>query len=179
MFKRKITLSEYNIDWPDKFDAEKTLITNALDDCVIDCFHIGSTSVPGLMAKPIIDMLLIVTSLRTLDDRQSALETIGYISKGENGLAKRRYFYKGKLLRRFHLHAFEPRHPDIVRHLAFRDYLREQPEITIEYQKIKKLALINGKGSAEFYANFKDPFIKKHEAIALEIAEKSKRYDKI
>ncbi|CAI0942862.1 GrpB family protein [Serratia quinivorans] len=174
MSSRKITLVDYDINWPAKFEAEKQQIVNALDDCVVGCFHIGSTSVPGLAAKPVIDMLLIVSSLQILDRRQSVLEKIGYVAKGENGIAGRRYFYKGKQVRNYHLHAYEPTHPDIVRHLAFRDYLKNNPEIAEEYQRIKKQALISAKNSSGIYAELKDPFIKKHEAIALRLAKNSR-----
>ncbi len=177
MSNRKITLADYDAKWPVKFEVEKQHITNSLDDIYIDCFHIGSTSVPGLAAKPIVDMLLIVSSLQALDRRQSALEAIGYIPKGENGVAGRRYFYKGHQIRNFHLHAYESAHPDIARHLAFRDYLRNNPEIAKEYQALKNLAMISTKNSPELYAEFKDPFIKKHEAIALGLTEKIRHRD--
>ncbi|MDX5626912.1 MULTISPECIES: GrpB family protein [unclassified Brenneria] len=175
MSSRKITLADYDPNWPAKFEAEKLHIANSLDDCFVDCFHIGSTSVQGLAAKPVIDMLLIVSSIQTLDSRQSALEAIGYVAKGENGIAGRRYFYKGRQVRNFHLHAYEPAHPDIIRHLAFRDYLRNNPEISKEYQEIKKRALRGAKNSSELYVASKDPFIKKHEAIALSLAQKRRR----
>ncbi|HAT5001211.1 TPA: GrpB family protein [Serratia marcescens] len=170
---RKITLVDYDINWPAQFETEKNLITNMLDDCVVDCFHIGSTSVPGLAAKPIIDILLVVSSLQKLDKRQSALESIGYIARGENGIVGRRYFYKGLVVRQFHLHAYETTHPDIVRHLAFRDYLKRNPEIAAEYQETKKKALIMADNDPVIYAELKAPFIKKHESIALHLAKKS------
>lgn len=177
MSSRQITLVDYDINWPAKFEAEKKQIVNSLNDCVIECFHIGSTSVPGLAAKPIIDILLVVSSLDSLDRCQLELEKIGYIAKGENGICGRRYFIKGIQVRSFHLHAYESNHPDIVRHLAFRDYLKNNPDIAKEYQKIKKQAIIIANNEPEIYSEYKNPFIKKHESIALSHAKKSRQED--
>ncbi|MHB9806401.1 GrpB family protein [Pantoea agglomerans] len=177
MSSRKIIIIDYDINWPAKFEAEKKLIINKLDDCVVDCFHIGSTSVPGLAAKPIIDMLLVVSSLKKLDKHQPALESLGYVAKGENGISGRRYFYKGIVVRHFHLHAFETNHPEIVRHLLFRDYLQKHPEVVAKYQEIKKRACSSAAHNPVIYAELKDSFIKKHESIALSLAKKNWKKD--
>lgn len=171
MSSRHLTLADYDERWPARFEAEKRQLVDALGDGIVDCLHIGSTAVPGLAVKPVIDMLLIVAALSMLDRHQSVLAALEYLAKGENGIAGRRYFYKGAQVRRFHLHAYEPTHPDIVRHLAFRDYLRNHPEIAKEYQEVKRQALIDAQHSSKLYAKFKAPFIQRHEAIALALVK--------
>lgn len=177
MPNRKITISDYDSHWPEKFEQEKIHLANLLGACFVDCFHIGSTAVPGLAAKPIIDMLIIVSSLTELDLLQPVLERSGYTVKGENGISGRRYFFKGNVVRYFHIHAYEINHLDIERHLAFRDYLRSHLAIAKQYESIKKKALADSRRSPERYIMYKDAFIKEHEAIALSLIEKKAKND--
>src|SRR5699024_9276959 len=107
-----------------------------------DIHHIGSTSVPGLQAKPVIDIMPVVQHIDQVDKLNNALIAIGYEPKGEYGLPGRRYFRKGGDNRSHHVHVYEMHHPDIKRHLAFRDYLRAHPDTAKEYGELKgKLAL--------------------------------------
>jgi len=92
---RKIIVVPYDDRWPEMFEAESLLIKTLLGGMVKDVHHIGSTSVPGLSAKPVIDILLEVSDLKELDKYHSAMAHAGYIARGENGIAGRRYFIKG------------------------------------------------------------------------------------
>ena len=110
----------------------------ALAGAVIAIHHIGSTAVPGLCAKPIIDMLAIISAGTWRESHTQALERLTYIAKGEYGIPGRRFFIKPQeVMRTHHLHIFLQNHPDIPRHLALRDYLRAFPSEACRYGYLK------------------------------------------
>ncbi len=84
----------YDPDWPVAFAVEAESIRGALRDAPVEVHHIGSTAIPGIFAKPIIDILLVVPSLELLDSQVPLIEALGYESLGEFGIAGRRYFRK-------------------------------------------------------------------------------------
>jgi len=164
---RIIEVADYNPKWNDLFDSEREQLERALGPVLLKCHHIGSTSVPGLAAKPIIDILLEVTSLSELDSLNSAMETLGYEPRGEYGIPGRRYFPKGEDLRTHHIHAFEPGDPGVQRHLLFRDYLRLFPEKAGEYAAVKRGVAARCDNDMEAYCDGKDAFVKALEQEAL------------
>lgn len=85
------TVIEYNPTWPNEFESESKKLQYILGDIANKIYHIGSTVVPGLMAKPIIDIMLDVTNLEGLDTKTEALEALGYEAMGEFGISGRRY----------------------------------------------------------------------------------------
>ncbi|WKD50049.1 GrpB family protein [Microbulbifer spongiae] len=139
---RILEIMEYQASWACEFNREKDLILDTIGSLFPEVHHIGSTSVVGLAAKPIIDILLEVDDLDALDSFNDALEEIGYIAKGENGITERRYFQKGGDLRSHHIHAFLRSSENAIRHLAFRDYLQQNPTISEEYAIMKKVLFI-------------------------------------
>lgn len=94
-FMREIVVEPYDEKWPAMFNAENFLLQALLGDVARKIHHIGSTSVPGLSAKPVIDILLEVADINQLDKCNSAMVDAGYVARGENGIAGRRYFIKG------------------------------------------------------------------------------------
>ena len=90
--RQHIIVTEYDPLWPQKFQAESLLIRGILADNCLAIYHIGSTAVPGLAAKPIIDMMAVVKSLAQVDDAAEDFSQIGYEYLGELGIAGRRYF---------------------------------------------------------------------------------------
>ncbi|WP_444508821.1 GrpB family protein, partial [Enterobacter mori] len=107
--------------WIEKFQMEAERLKSAMPETV-KMHHIGSTSVPGLAAKPIIDMIMEVENIERVDGWNERFIELGYIVKGENGISRRRYFIHGTEEKRsYHLQVFEKGNPEIVRHLAFRD----------------------------------------------------------
>ena len=144
---KPIVIADYDSRWPERFEAERALILRTCGaDALVAIEHVGSTSVPGLAAKPIIDMM---PGLRSLDDAPPLvplLESIGYeyvpafehdTSSGP-GMPFRRYFRKdvnGE--RAYHLHAVEVGGSFWLEHLLFRDYLRAHPEAAAEYARLK------------------------------------------
>ena len=87
---RQIDILPFSPDWPRQFGIEMVKIRPVLVSNLISAHHIGSTAVPGLAAKPTIDILLVVHSLNILEETNAALQALGYQAKGENGIAGRR-----------------------------------------------------------------------------------------
>lgn len=136
---RIIELVPYNPDWLARFDEESHRIRQSLAGNVFSIDHIGSTAIPGMIAKPTIDMLLVVTNLSVLESSYAVMQSLGYQPKGEHGVPGRRYFVKFSGERHlFHLHAFQNGHPEIDRHLNFRDYLRAHHDQAHAYQALKR-----------------------------------------
>jgi GrpB-like predicted nucleotidyltransferase (UPF0157 family) len=139
MAKHPVTIAPYNLDWPRWAESEADRLSRILGTNLITVEHIGSTSVPGLAAKPIIDLMPIVNDLNLLDQQKTAIEALAYRWFGEYGIPQRRYctltHADGKRIA--HLHFFAFTSPDVQRHLAFRDYLRSHPDVAENYQKVK------------------------------------------
>ncbi len=147
--------------WPIRFAAEAERLAQVLGAGEGALHHIGSTAVPGLAAKPIVDVLLVVEQLARLDAATDAFASAGYRARGENGIAGRRYFVRDDATgqRLAHVHAFEAGHPAIRRHLAVRDYLRAHAAEADAYAA-RKVALASVPGiSAARYAEAKTPYV--------------------
>ena len=158
----------YDPGWPLRFERERAELSAVFAGAEATIEHIGSTAVPGLGAKPIIDIMLGVPRLIDVEGRIAALETLGYeyVQKYENQLPDRRYFRKPRLgPRACHLHCVVRGSAFWVRHLAFRDYLRAHPDAAAAYYELKReLAVRCGK---EEYTDAKSPFIEGILASAL------------
>ncbi len=163
-----VQLSPHKPSWAAMFDAEQARLTPAFGPALTVLHHIGSTAIPAILAKPIIDMLGVATTLAAVDTQNSALEGLGYEVMGEYGIAGRRYFRKFDAdgIRTHHLHVFAQGSPHIARHLAFRDYLRTHPEVAADYSALKA-RLVAEAADSEAYMDGKDPFIQRVEAQAL------------
>lgn len=168
MNSRVIKVNRYCSHWIQLFQDEKIKIEQALNkQNICEIHHIGSTAVPGLCAKPIIDILLVIKSLDELENQVCALERLDYIAKGEAGIKGRRFYLKGEVDRTHHLHAFQVGCEHIQRHLAFRDYLIEFPKVKAEYAAIKQRAAQLCNHDIKKYMAYKHSFIQKYETAAL------------
>jgi len=163
---RKITIVPYDDRWPVRFQIERTLLQKTLSQVALQIHHIGSTSVPGLAAKPVIDILIEVGDLTALDKRNGARVGIGYSVRGENGIAHRSYFTKGGDQRTHQVHAFATGDIQIVKHLAFRDYLRAQSPIADQYAAVKQAAASDAGNTGHGYQALKADFIEHHLRLA-------------
>lgn len=134
----KIRLSKYNENWMKQYEEESKTISLIFGEEVIGFEHFGSTSVPGLKAKPVIDMICIVKDIHTIDSYNEQMASLGYGIAGEWGIVGRRLFRKGGENRTHHIHVYEQNHPEIERHLIFRDYLRSHPEEVERYSTFKE-----------------------------------------
>ena len=168
MGHRKIEVVDYDPAWAIKFDIEQGLLNEAIGHVALSIEHIGSTSVEGLVAKPVIDILIEVSNFKSLDQSGESLISLGYEIMGENGIEGRRYFQKGGNQRTHHVHAFLTGDRNLIRHRAFRDYLRAHPVISEEYAAIKKEAAKSCDNNSFLYMSMKNEFIQKHESLAVE-----------
>ena len=164
-----VRIVPYDPSWRSTFDTEAARLSRALGDIVAELHHIGSTAIPGIHAKPVIDILLEVTDLASLDARSSAMEPLGYEVMGEFGIPGRRYFRRNDAARtRTHqVHSFAIGSAEAKRHLAFRDYMRAHPDAAREYGALKVRLAAEHPDSIEAYMDGKDAFVKLHEGLAL------------
>ncbi|MEP3278747.1 MAG: GrpB family protein [Stappiaceae bacterium] len=159
----------YDPVWKQSFANEASALRAVLGEHVQSIHHIGSTSIPGMRAKPIIDILLEVTSLAGLDDRAEAMRETGYEVMGAYGIDGRRYYRKIDQTgtRTHHMHAFTIGSEHVERHLAFRDYLIAHPARAQDYSDLKARLVQGDEVSWDTYLDGKDPFIKMVEQEAL------------
>jgi GrpB-like predicted nucleotidyltransferase (UPF0157 family) len=140
-----------------------------LNSCLVAVHHIGSTSVPALAAKPIIDLMPLVTDLADLDRERRRVEALGYDWYGELGIPGRRYctLTDEAGIRIVHLHFFNADSPHAERHIAFRDYLRAHPDAASAYEKEKRRARDLHPNDSHAYTDEKAAWIRATEAKAL------------
>lgn len=163
-----VLVVEHDPAWAGGFAKEVAAIHARLGADRIRLHHIGSTSVPGLMAKPILDLLGEVADLEAIDAASAQFEALGYEVMGELGIPGRRYFRKMDAAgqRTHHLHVFEAGSAHAERHLAFRDYLRTHPEVAADYGALKRRLIAEGRGDWDAYIDGKDAFVQRIEAEA-------------
>lgn len=163
-----IVVTSYDPLWTKKFEKEAPLIKGIIADNCISIYHIGSTSVPGLAAKPIIDIMAVVKSLEEVDTVAEKFSEIGYEYLGEFGITGRRYLRKGGDERTHQIHIFQADDwNNIGRHLAFRDYMRTQKKERDEYAKIKKDLAQEFPYDIDGYCDGKENFVREMEERAL------------
>ena len=163
-----ITVTNYNPIWPSMFKEEAKRIRSILGRNCLALHHIGSTAVPGLVAKPIIDILPVVRNILEVDSVCEAFEHLGYEYLGEFGIPGRRYLRKGGNERTYQVHIFsEDNQSEIHRHLAFRNYLRTHADICQSYAALKRKLAEEFPYDIDGYCQGKDRFIKQIEAVAL------------
>lgn len=163
-----IIVIDYDPCWEQQYLAEAKTIRAILGENCTAIFHIGSTAVRGLKAKPIIDIMPVVCSIAAVDEKQGAFEEIGYEYLGEFGTARRRYLRKGGDERTHQVHIFqETDRINIERHLAVRDFLRAHSEIARQYGALKESLARRYPYDIEGYCDGKDAFVKDLERQAL------------
>lgn len=163
------TFAEYSPEWPLEFECEAARLKALLGDELIVAHHIGSTSVPGLAAKPIIDLLPLVRDITRMDDLTPTMEAAGYKAWGEWGLPRRRYFTKDRDGYRTHnIHIYQIDDPDTERHLAFCAYLRNHEQARKEYEALKREVYVLHPTNITDYNNAKNDWIKQTEVVAIE-----------
>lgn len=164
-----IEVVKYNDEWPSMFHDEAKHIATVLGGNLLRVFHIGSTSVPGLQAKPVIDIMPVVRDIEKVDSCQSEFKKLGYEYMGEFGMPGRRYMRKGGNQRTHQVHVFQfDNTTDILRHLAFRNYLRCHADVCEAYGNLKAALAARHPTDIEAYCAGKDSFAKQVECDALQ-----------
>ena len=164
---KPVIVTEYDPGWPEEFGrirAELDRALTALPSTVpYRIEHVGSTSVPGLSAKPVIDLDLVIPSMADFPAVRDALERAGYRHEGDLGIPSREAFrYDGKPhLMKHHLYVCPADSPELHRHLTFRDRLRSHPDEAEEYGRIKTEAAARHPDDMDAYIAEKSPFIEK------------------
>lgn len=163
-----VTIVAYDPAWPAAYAREAARIRPAFGPGLKALEHIGSTSVPGLCAKPIIDILAGVSAIDGVEGAEAALADMGYEALGEHGLEGRRYFRKRDAdgTRRVHLHVYEVESDGFVRHLLLRDYLRLHPQRAQAYAALKQDIAVRAGSDRSAYVEGKSSFVAELEAEA-------------
>jgi|GEM_PF-213892 len=163
MTQRKIVVLPYDGRWKEEFIRIKDELSEALGELAMRIEHVGSTAVPGLSAKPIIDIDVVIKDRSELADVVTALGKIGYDHAGDLGIPGREAFgYEGKThLQKHHLYVCAASCAELKRHTAFRDYLMTHPEAVREYSRIKEEGARLYPYDIEKYIAHKAPFIEK------------------
>ena len=157
---RIIEVVPHDPKWKENYLREIEKIMLIMNNEIINIHHIGSTSIKGIYAKPVIDILIGVTDINNIDKYNEKMEKLGYICKGEYGIEGRRFFMKGLYNRTHHIHVFQSDNPEILRHLNFRDYMNQHPSEAKSYGELKKEMAIKFRYDIDGYCNGKDDFIK-------------------
>lgn len=158
-----VRLVGYDREWKGLFEKERSLLRSALKDVdveIIDIQHVGSTSVPGLKSKPVID---IAVGVKELSDAKKCIEPlrgIGYEYREDAGVPGRQFFTKGpRESRTYHVNVEAWNGRLWKNHIRFRDYLREHPQARKEYQELKETLEAKYPGDRNSYTAEKDSFI--------------------
>ena len=168
MKPREVKVVPSDPAWEEKFEAEAATLRSVLGEKALAIHHVGSTSIPGLAAKPIIDVLVEVRQIEKVDPLNEPMAEKAYEAWGEHGIPGRRFFTKNRgPERRYNVHVFQAGTPEVERHLAFRDYLIHHPETASAYGTLKKDLAEKFPTDIESYINGKDAFIKQTEREAL------------
>ncbi len=158
----EVIVVDYNPQWPERFAEEAGALRQAIGDGLVAIEHVGSTAIPGLAAKPIIDILVGVQTLARGEAAVPALEALGYEYRGENGIPGRLYFRKGlvQFQRTHHLHLVELGHEQWAPMLSFRDYLRTHSEEARQYEVLKRGLAVQFRDDRRAYTNGKEEFVR-------------------
>jgi GrpB-like predicted nucleotidyltransferase (UPF0157 family) len=174
-FNRPILVVAYDPQWPILFEREKEKLMALPGSSLLMVEHMGSTSVPGLAAKPVIDIGVGMRSLAEAPALMLSIESLGYAYEPalEQLVPERRFFWKGTpIVHTYHLHLAERDHPVLVRPLQFRNYLRRHPEIAESYGELKKELAKRCGQDMDAYVNGKTAFI---EQVMSEIEKESEK----
>jgi len=164
--KRVVQVVHYDSIWKSKYLEEAKRLRRVLHNEVIEVHHIGSTAIPGMWAKPTIDILVVVRDIDAVDRYNQSMSAIGYDAMGEYGIKGRRFFTKGGDRRTHHVHVFQKESAEINRHLVFRDFMIAHPSVAAEYADLKRDLAARFGSDIDAYCQGKDAFIRDIDAKA-------------
>ena len=155
-----IVVVDYDPAWPDLFATLRVPVAAALGDVAVAIEHVGSTAVPGLAAKPIIDLDVAIRTETRLPEAIERLACLGYAYEGDTGIPGRAAFAWPPRAVRHHLYVCILDSAEYRRHLLFRDYLRAQPDVTAAYAALKRQLAARYRMQRDAYTEAKEPFVR-------------------
>ena len=163
----RVTVKPYDEKWSADFEAIKLELQGALGELALAIEHVGSTSVVGLSAKPCIDIDVVIEYYSVLDEVVRALSNIGYVHEGDLGISGREAFdYSDKPhLAKHHLYVCPKDSAELKRHLAFRDFLRSDPDAMQKYGRVKEEAARRFPNDIDGYMAYKSSCIEEIDKI--------------
>lgn len=167
-----VELESYNEEWSKEYKREEELLKKVLGDKIKEIHHVGSTSIKGLKAKPVIDILIVIDSLDSISVIEKLLKPYDYENRGQQGISDRYFFVKGPEDARTHyVHFVEPKSNTYYNQVYFKKYLIEHPEYIKKYCDLKQ-------DLAEKYADERPKYTKgKNDFIAEVIRLAKEKYD--
>ena len=165
-----LEIAPHHPRWAVAFAEEASALRTAMPGTILAVHHIGSTAIPGIFAKPVVDILCAVSDLRDVESAAEKLADLGYLAKGEYGIEGRRYFQKKDLagMRTHHVHMYEIGSHHIERHIALRDYLVAHPYWAKAYSEAKAAILAGSPLSRQDYQDGKAPIVAALEVEAVD-----------
>ncbi|MCF7923625.1 MAG: GrpB family protein [Candidatus Izimaplasma sp.] len=163
MHKKRVLIKKSTPIWEKEFKKIKRDLEVVLNDIATGIEHVGSTSIPDLLAKPIIDIIVIIPDYSFFQIAKERMGSIGYIYEGDLGISQREaFYYSGDdgFMRR-HVYICPNNSKELKRHIGFREYLKEHRDLREEYSKIKKDRLISEPNNINKYIKHKKRFVKK------------------
>ena len=157
--REPIVVSDYDPNWPTLFEKIAQPVREALADLGATVEHVGSTAVPGLAAKPVIDIDVVVGSATDVPTAIERLHSLGYLYQGDKGIKGREAFMWPEGAERHHLYVVVAGTDPYLEHVAFRDYLRDHPEIAADYAALKKELAAEHGNDRIGYTDAKDEFV--------------------
>jgi GrpB-like predicted nucleotidyltransferase (UPF0157 family) len=154
-----IVIVEYDPAWPQLFQTLRHQVAGVLGDLVLRIEHVGSTAVPGLASKPIIDLDVVVRSVADSPAAIERLAALGYVHRGDRGIPGREAFTTPPDSPPHHLYVVAAGNPAYRRHLLFRDYLRRHPEAAQAYAAFKQAAAERFRDDRTAYTDAKDAIV--------------------
>jgi GrpB-like predicted nucleotidyltransferase (UPF0157 family) len=165
----EIVVADYSPEWPRIFEDLKRVYVVSLGNLILEIHHVGSTSIPGLAAKPVIDIDLVIEDRSILPEVISRLAPLGYEHRGDLGIPDREAFGRvseqvpldgsGRIWLKHNLYCCHRGCVPLRNHLALRDYLRTHPEKAHEYGELKKRLAAEVQGDIDLYIERKSSFI--------------------
>jgi GrpB-like predicted nucleotidyltransferase (UPF0157 family) len=155
-----IVIVYYDPAWPALFDTLRAPIAAALGDLAVTIHHVGSTAVPGLAAKPVIDLDAVNRAEADLPAAIGQLARLGYVYEGDKGIPGRAAFTWPQRAVRHHLYVCALGGAEYRRHLLFRDYLRAHPDTAAAYGALKRELAARYRSQRDAYSEAKGPFVR-------------------
>ncbi len=160
--KGKVTCVNYDPHWTEEFKKVKIYLQSLIKDHIVEIEHVGSTSVVGCAAKPILDIDIVIACSADFEPVKKILESVGYVHMGDQGIVGREVFkrtFEDEFMA-YHLYCCTQDSPELLRHLSLRNYLMNHPDEVIHYSDLKKELAQRFPTSIDDYINGKDSFVR-------------------